>query len=553
MSRLTESAVWQELSDHHQEMTGIHMRDMFRDDPARFDKFSLHFKDILFDYSKNRINDKTMELLFRLAKEAGLDEWVRKFFQGDTVNHTENRPALHFALRNRSTESVMVNGRDVMPDIRQELKKIGEISEAIRTRTWRGCTNQPITDVVNIGVGGSDLGPVMITEALRPYSIHDLNIHYVSNVDENHIWDTLERLKPETTLFIVSSKSFTTVDTLMNARTAKEWFRHVCQGGLYFKNHFLAVTSNPEAAEQFGIHPDNILRIWEWVGGRYSLWSAIGLPIAISIGMKNFEALLQGAHEMDEHFRTMPFEQNMPVVLALLGVWYNNFFHSQAYTILPYDRHLHRLPAYLQQADMESNGKRVDRQGSITDYSTGQVVFGELGTNAQHAFYQSLHQGTKMIPADIIASMQRYQDIGQHHEVLMSNVFAQAEALMNGKTEDQVRDEMQQQGADEKEIERLLPYRVFPGNKPTNTIIFDSLTPETLGALIALYEHKIFVQGVIWNVNSFDQWGVELGKQLASRVLGELTDAEEVTSHDSSTNGLINYYKKQRQNHNGSG
>ncbi len=426
------------------------------------------------------------------------------------------------------------------------LAKMRNISELIRTRQWRGCTNQPITDVVNIGVGGSDLGPLMATEALRPFSINDLRMHFVSNVDENHIQDTLELLKPETTLFIIVSKSFTTQDTLVNAQTAKRWFLKTVEDSNQIARHFLAVSDNIEAAGAYGIPEENIFRMWDWVGGRYSMWSAVGLSIAIAAGMEHFEEMLDGAYQMDEHFRTAPLQENMPVILALLGIWYRNFFKTQACAILPYDQHLRYLPDYLRQMDMESNGKRIDREGNPVDYDTGPVVFGQLGITGQHAFYQLMHQGTTMIPADILAPITSFRCIREHHRILMSNVFAQTEAFMLGKTENEARQELEAQGLDAEQVDRLLPYKIFPGNKPTNTLLFTQLTPNMLGKIVALYEHKVFVQGVIWNINSFDQWGVELGKQLASHVLPELEGDVRIQSHDSSTNHLINIYKQQR-------
>jgi glucose-6-phosphate isomerase len=439
-----------------------------------------------------------------------------------------------------------IDGVDVMPEVSSELKRVKQLSESIRTRHWRGVTGQPITDVVNIGIGGSNLGPLMATEALRPYAIHDLHIHYVSNIDENHINDTLEQLNPETTLFIIASKTFTTQDTMVNAETARSWYLKKTDDESQLHKHFVAVTANTRAAVNFGIAEDNVFKMWDWVGGRYSMWSAIGLSVVISIGSENFDALLEGAYEADQHFRQTPLEQNIPVIMALLGIWYNNFFGSEAIAILPYDQHLHRFPAYLQQADMESNGKAVDRESQAVDYSTGAVLFGDIGIASQHAFYQLLHQGTKLVPADMLAPISNYRCIAKHHRALMSNVFAQTEAMMKGKTGDEVYQELKASGLNEQEIEQLLPYKVFPGNRPTNTFLFKTLDPKTLGSIIALYEHKIFVQGVIWNLNSFDQWGVELGKSLANDILDQLNDLEPVHNHDSSTNGLINYYKANR-------
>lgn len=546
-TNLGQSPAWKALAEHHREIGTAHMRDLFAQDPQRFEKFSLQMGDILLDYSKNRVNERTMALLFELAEQANLERWIERMFTGVPINHTEGRAVLHTALRNRSERSIEVDGHDVMPAVRRELQHMRDFSEAIRTRAWRGFSGQPITDVVNLGVGGSDLGPLMACEALRPYAIHDLRMHFVSNVDESHIIDTLELLKPDTTLFIVASKSFTTADTLINAETSREWFINGAGGSADMKKHFVAVTANREAAESFGVDAENIFEIWDWVGGRYSMWSAMGLSVAVSVGMDNFDRMLDGAYAMDEHLRNSPIDKNLPVILGLLGVWYNNFFDAQAYAVLPYDQHLHRFPPYLRQTDMESNGKRINRGGELVDYETGPVVFGQLGISGQHAFYQLMHQGTKMIPADFIAPISAYHSIAGHHQSLMSNVFAQTEALMRGRTEADVRQEMDAAGRSAAEIEALLPYRVFPGNKPTNTILFDELTPYTLGALVALYEHKVFVQGIIWNINSFDQWGVELGKQLAATILPELEPDAIVSPHDSSTNGLINYYKLRRR------
>lgn len=545
----TALPAWQALQQHAGQIKQLHMRELFVQDSTRFDRFSVSFNDLLLDYSKNLINTETMTHLQALAEQCELKAWIERIFAGEKINHTEQRAVLHSALRNRETGPLMVDGEDVMLQIRAVLEQMRQLSEAVRSRQWRGYTGQPITDVVNIGVGGSDLGPLMACEALRPYSIHDLRMHFVSNVDENHILDTLESIKPETTLFIIVSKSFTTWDTLVNANTARDWFLRMANEGGAMDRHFIAVSDNVEAVGEFGIPDTNIFRMWDWVGGRYSMWSAVGLSIAISVGMDYFEEMLQGAYEMDCHFRTAPPEKNMPVIMGLLGVWYNNFLGAQTYAVLPYDQHLKYLPDYLRQMDMESNGKSVDREGNfIRDYETGPVLFGQLGITGQHAFYQLMHQGTKLIPADILAPITTAHCIRTHHRTLMSNVFAQTEAFMRGKTAEEARAEMREQGLKENEIERLLPYRVFPGNKPTNTILFRTLDPKTLGMLIALYEHKVFVQGVIWNINSFDQWGVELGKQLAAKILPELEGDAEVTGHDASTNGLINYYKKLRPN-----
>lgn len=522
------------------------MRDLFENEPDRFDKYSIHFDDILFDYSKNIFNDETLKLLFQLARDSELDQWIEKMFSGEKINHTEDRAVLHVALRSRDRDELVVDGENIREKVQHELNRIRNISDAIRNGEWLGCTGQRITDVVNIGIGGSDLGPKMATEALRPYTLPHLHTHFVSNLDENHINDTLENLNPETTLFIIASKTFTTLETMTNAETARQWFLDKIPEEAHLEKHFLAVSCNVEAAAKFGINEDNILTMWDWVGGRYSLWSSIGLPIVIAIGMDNFEKMLDGAYEMDEHFRKTPFEKNIPVIMALLGIWYNNFFQAQTYAILPYEEHLKYFPAYLQQADMESNGKCVDNDGNRVTYQTGPVIFGEIGNKSQHAFYQLLHQGTKLVPADFLAAITDDKPIERHHRALMANVFAQTEALMKGRTHEEAYAELKQQGLSQEQIEKLLPYKIFPGNKPTNTFLFNKLNPKTLGSLIVMYEHKVFVQGVIWRLNSFDQWGVELGKQLAGTILPELNDNNPVNSHDSSTNGLINYYIKTR-------
>ena len=541
---LLDLPAWKALSEHWQDVRDLHMRDMFDVDEQRFEKFSVKFNDILLDFSKNRITEETITLLTDLAKESKLEKWIDKMFSGELINHTEKRAALHTALRNRSDSPVIVDGKDVMPEIHQVLDKMESISNTIRTGHWKGYSERNIIDVVNLGVGGSDLGPVMVTEALRPYGKSGLRVHFVSNVDPSHICDTLSNLNPETTLFIVSSKSFTTQDTLENAKTARDWLLEKARDEDAVAKHFIAVAANTQAAVDFGIAEDNILQMWDWVGGRYSLWSSIGLSIAIYIGMDRFKALLEGAFEMDEHFRTTPFEQNLPVILALLGIWYNNFFGADSYAVLPYDQHLHRFPAFLQQVDMESNGKSVTRTGKQVDYSTGPIVWGELGITGQHAFYQSLHQGTKLVPTDFMVPIESLNPVGQHHTILLSNFFAQTQALTRGRTEDEAREELKNEGLSNNEIEQLAPYKVFKGNKPSNTILFRALTPRTLGSIIAMYEHKIFVQGVIWEINSFDQWGVELGKQLADTIFKQLSARKPVDNHDVSTNGLINYYMK---------
>ncbi len=546
MSALTQLPAWRALSAHYQKISATHMRDMFQEDPERFNKFSLRFKDILLDYSKNRINDETMRLLFELAEEVGLKDAINRMFTGEKINNTENRAVLHVALRNRSNRPIMVDGEDVMPGVNGVLARMRAFTEDVRNGRWLGYTGKQITDIVNIGIGGSDLGPVMVCEALKPFAGEGLNIHFVSNVDGTQIVEALKKLSRETTLFVIVSKTFTTQETIANAKTARDWF--LTRGGTReaVAKHFVAVSSNAREVEKFGIDTGHMFEFWDWVGGRYSLWSAVGLSIALYIGMDNFERLLSGAHDMDEHFRTAPFETNMPVILALLGVWYNNFFAADSHAILPYDQYMHRFPAYFQQGDMESNGKRVTRDGEVVDYSTGPIIWGEPGTNGQHAFYQLIHQGTKLVPADFLAPVDTKNPIGQHHMLLLSNFFAQTEALMLGKREDEVRAELEAEGLSGDALEALLPHKVFPGNKPSNSILFQRLLPETLGALIAMYEHKIYVQSVIWNVNAFDQWGVELGKQLARKILPELMLDGEVSSHDSSTNGLINDYKSRR-------
>jgi glucose-6-phosphate isomerase len=551
MSRLTELPAWHALQAHFEDVRDVHMRDLFATDPARFDRFSLRIGDVLFDYSKNRVTDETLRLLLDLAEACDVAGWRDRMFGGEAINHTEQRAVLHVALRNQSDRAMAIDGKDVMPEVRSELARVRELADAIRSRRWRGASGQPITDVVSIGIGGSNLGPLMATEALRPYSIHDLRIHYVSNIDENHIINTLEGLNPETTLFIIASKSFTTQEAMVNAGTARDWLLAKLNDETELRHHVVAVTANVTAAEAFGISCENVFKMWDWVGGRYSMWSAIGLPIAIAIGPERFDEMLAGAYAADQHFRDAPLAGNIPVVMALLGIWYNNFFGAESIAVLPYDQNMHRFPAYLQQADMESNGKYVDRQGQSVDYTTGPVLFGEIGIASQHAFYQLLHQGTKLVPADMLAPIHNFRCIAHHHRALMSNIFAQAEALMRGKDEQEARADLTAAGMGEPEIEPLLPYKVFPGNRPTNTFLFYTLNPQTLGTLIALYEHKIFVQGAIWNLNSFDQWGVELGKQLANNILEELNEGAAVSNHDSSTNGLVNYYLRLRPKRDG--
>jgi glucose-6-phosphate isomerase len=536
---------WKALQEHYASMSKRHMRDMFKEDPDRFDEFTLTFEDLLLDYSKNRTTAETMRLLRDLAKAADVPGWAKKMFSGEKINFTEHRAVLHIALRNRTNEPILVDGEDVMPEVNRVLEHMKEFTEAIRGGTWTGFTGKPITDVVNIGIGGSDLGPVMVTEALKSYSSPDLRVHFVSNVDGTHIIETLKPLNPQTTLFIIASKTFTTQETLTNAHTARDWLLKVAKDVKAIAKHFVALSTNAAEVEKFGIDTANMFEFWDWVGGRYSLWSAIGLSISLFIGFEEFEALLDGAHAMDQHFLSAPIESNLPMTLGLIGVWYNNFFGAQTEAILPYDQYLHRFAAYFQQGDMESDGKGVDRDGHpITDYQTGPVIWGEPGTNGQHAFYQLIHQGTKLIPCDFIAPIETQNPIGKHHLILLSNYFAQTEALMKGKTADEVRGELQKQGMSADAIEKLLPHKLFSGNRPSNSIMVQKLTPRTLGMLIALYEHKIFTQGIIWRINSFDQWGVELGKQLAKAILPELEKSGKIESHDSSTNGLINHFKQ---------
>ncbi len=546
MTQLSSLPAWQSLNRHHREISGLHMRNLFAEDPQRFERFSLRLDDLLFDYSKNRITDQTVSLLLDLARQAGLKEKIAAMFRGDKINVTENRAVLHVALRNRSNRPVFVDGKDVMPDVNRVLEQMRKFSESVRSGEWRGCTGKAITDVVNIGIGGSDLGPKMAVKALSPYAHPRLRVRFVSNVDEADLLNNLSDLDPETTLFCVSSKTFTTQETMTNARSAREWFLTKIDDQSAIAKHFVAISTNAERVAEFGIDTANMFEFWDWVGGRYSLWSAIGLPIALCVGMDAFEALLAGAHKVDEHFRTQPFERNIPVIMGLLGIWYANFFGAESYAILPYDQYLEELPAHLQQVDMESNGKMVDIEGKPVDYSTGPVIFGQPGTNGQHAFYQLIHQSRKLIPCDFLAAAQSHHGLGRHHDILVSNFLAQPEALMRGKTFDEAKDELEAAGVTGKGLAELAAAKTFPGNKPSNSILYRKLTPETLGSLIALYEHKIFTQGAIWNINSFDQMGVELGKRLARTILAELADDDRVFGHDASTNGLINYYKEIR-------
>ena len=547
----TKTKAWRKLNDHFKKINNVHMKDLFAADPRRFEKFSLRFQDILVDYSKNRITAETMQFLLSLAEELDLGEAVEKMFTGNEINETEKRAVLHVALRNRSNTPIHVDGKDVMPGVNGVLEKMKNFSEKVISGEWKGYTGKPVTDMVNIGIGGSDLGPVMVTECLKPYAREGLQVHFVSNVDGTHIVETLKKLNPETTLFLIASKTFTTQETMTNAFSARAWFLARAKDPGTVALHFAAVSTNTEKVKAFGIHPDNMFVFWDWVGGRYSLWSAIGLSIACYVGFENFAELLQGAHEMDRHFRETPWARNIPVILALIGIWYNNFFGAETEAILPYDQSMHRFPAYFQQGNMESNGKSVDRKGQRVSYQTGPVIWGEPGTNGQHAFYQLIHQGTKLIPADFLAPAVSHNPMGDHHAILLSNFFAQTEALLHGKSKEEVIGELKREGRTEEEIEKLWPYRVFEGNRPTNSILFKKLTPRVLGSLTAMYEHKIFVQGVIWNIFSFDQWGVELGKQLAGKILPELTDERPVHAHDSSTDGLIHAFKEMRKNEGG--
>jgi glucose-6-phosphate isomerase len=546
MSKPNHLPAWQALEEHQQTMAGIHMRDLFTEESHRFQAFSLQFEDILFDYSKNRITAETMSLLFSLARQAGLPRMIEAMFKGERINVTEDRAVLHVALRNRSNRPILVDGEDVMPEVNRVLDKMRTFSEAVRSGQWTGYTGEAMTDVVNIGIGGSDLGPKMVTTALKPYAHPHLSSHFVSNIDGSDIAETLKKCNPATTLFLIASKTFTTQETMTNAHTARQWLLEAAGEETAVAKHFVALSTNSDGVIKFGIDPANMFEFWDWVGGRYSLWSAIGLSIAIAVGIDNFEGLLAGAHKVDDYFRTTPFEQNIPVIMGLLGIWYNNFWEAQSHAILPYDQYLEHFPAYFQQGDMESNGKRVTRTGEVVDYSTGPIIWGQPGTNGQHAFYQLIHQGSKLVPCDFLAPAQSHNPIGQHHLILLSNFFAQTEALMKGRTPEEARTELTAQGYRDEQLAMLIPAKTFTGNKPTNSFLLKKLTPETLGMLIALYEHKIFVQGVVWQINSFDQMGVELGKQLAKNILPELPGNEAVTSHDSSTNGLINAYKQMR-------
>lgn len=549
MASLTKSSAWQQLVTDFETMKNVHMRDLFASDPDRFNKFSckLDTEDgpLLVDYSKNRINQDVIQHLMDLLKERGVEDMRQRMFSGDKINFTESRAVLHVALRNRSNTPVIVDGKDVMPDVNDVLNRMKKFCESVRSGTWKGFTGKAITDVVNIGIGGSDLGPLMVTEALKAYAKGAPDVHFVSNIDGTHLQKTLDKLDYETTLFIIASKTFTTQETITNATSAKNWLLERTGESTSVAKHFVALSTNSVKVSEFGIDTKNMFGFWDWVGGRYSLWSAIGLSIGLHIGFDNFERLLSGAHFMDKHFQSAPLERNIPAILAAIGIWYNNFFEAQTLALLPYDQYMHRFAAYFQQGDMESNGKYVTRSGASVDYSTGPVVWGEPGTNGQHAFYQLIHQGTKIIPADFLAPIETHNPVseGKHHRILLANFLAQTEALMKGKTVDEARAELLKAEVPSEQLQKILPHKVFEGNRPTNSIVFKKLTPFTLGALIAMYEHKIFVQGVVWDINSYDQWGVELGKQLAKVIEPELAQPGEVSSHDASTNNLINFIK----------
>lgn len=542
----THTAAWKLLTDHHEKMERVHMKELFSAQSDRFENMSVRFEDLLLDYSKNIITEETLDLLRQLASETGLSDAIEAMFSGESINMTEGRAVLHTALRNRSNKPVLVDGKDVMPDVNAVLDKMEAFTKRLHSGEWTGFTGKKINTIVNIGIGGSDLGPVMVTEALKPYWVPGIEVHFVSNVDGTHIAETLKLVDPETTLFMVASKTFTTQETMTNAHSARSWFLEGAKEEKHIAKHFVALSTNRDSVEAFGIDPDNMFGFWDWVGGRYSLWSAIGLSIAATIGFDNFRELLEGGHAMDQHFQTAPMEDNLPVILALVGLWYNNFYGAETEAILPYDQYMHRFSAYFQQGNMESNGKYVGRDGEAISYQTGPIIWGEPGTNGQHAFYQLIHQGTKLIPCDFLAPAVSQNPIGDHHPKLLANFFAQTEALLMGKTREEVEAELVASGKSAEEIAELAPFKVFEGNRPTNSLLFKKLTPRMLGILLAMYEHKIFTQGVIWNIYSFDQWGVELGKQLAKSILPELSGDAQVTSHDSSTNGLINAWKVMR-------
>ena len=534
----TQTPAWKLLKEHHSKMKEVHLRDLFREDTGRFDRYSLTLNGILLDYSKNLVNDTTLALLLQLANECGLKQGIEAMFEADKINETEGRAVLHTALRNFSGRPVTLDGKDIMPDIKKVQEQMKEFCDRIHSGEWKGYSGKPIRQIVNIGIGGSDLGPVMVTEALKPYWVEGIETFFVSNIDGSHIAEILKKIDAEHTLFLIASKTFTTQETMTNAYTAREWFLGHAKEEKHIARHFVALSTNTDEVIRFGIDKANMFAFWDWVGGRYSLWSAIGLSIALTTGYDNFEQLLKGAHEADLHFRESSFDKNIPVLMALIGLWYTNFFNAATEAILPYDQYMHRFAAYFQQGNMESNGKSTDRNGNRVTYSTGPVIWGEPGTNGPHAFYQLIHQGTQLIPCDFIAPAKSHNPLGQHHAILLSNFFAQTEALMNGKGREEL--------LAEKVPESLIPFKIFEGNRPTNSFLLDEITPFSLGKLIALYEHKIFVQGVIWNIYSFDQWGVELGKQLAKKILPELEDNAEISSHDASTNGLINAFKRMR-------
>ncbi|MCP3851745.1 MAG: glucose-6-phosphate isomerase [Gammaproteobacteria bacterium] len=544
MTELNESPAWLELKKHYETVKDIHMRCLFEEDPNRFEKFSASLNDILLDYSKNRVTDETMDLLFNLARQGNVEEWRDNMFAGEEINLTEGRSVLHTALRNRSNKPVRVNGRNVMPKVKAVLAHMRDFSEQVRTGEWRGYNGARIKNIINIGIGGSDLGPRVICESMKPFAQRGLKAYFVSNADATHLVETLKQVEPESTLFVIASKTFSTQETMLNAYSARKWFLDLVGNEKAIEKHFVAVTTNIELATGFGINETNTFGFWDWVGGRYSLWSSIGLTIALYLGMDHFEALLDGAYDMDQHFQKAPLEENIPVIMALLGVWYNNFFDAQSHAIMPYSQYLEGLPAYLQQLDMESNGKTIDKEGHRVNYLTGPIIWGQSGTNGQHAFFQLLHQGTKPVPADFLIPALSQNPLGLHHRVLFSNCLAQTKALMLGKKYAEAVEEMKHQGFDNEAIEEVIQHKVFDGNKPTNTIIFERLTPKTLGSILAMYEHKVFVQGIIWNINSFDQWGVEYGKVLAGQIQSDLSTPGDVENHDSSTNGLINYRKQ---------
>ena len=548
MSQINQSPIWQSLNQHKKDIESISLREMFKSDPNRFNQFHIQFNDLLLDYSKHRISKETISLLVKLAKEADVEGWRNRMFEGEKINSTEHRAVLHIALRNQNISPIISDGEDVMPKVKNVLKKMRRFSEEVRSGQWKGFTGKAITSVINIGIGGSDLGPAMVCQALKAYGSKTITPYFVSNVDGADLSQALEKCNPETTLFIIASKTFTTQETMTNAFSARDWFLKAAKDNQHIKKHFVALSTNQHVVSQFGIDTENMFEFWDWVGGRYSLWSAIGLSIALYIGMDGFEELLKGGFEMDEHFKTAPIEQNIPMMMGLLGVWYINFFNFPTHAILAYDQGLSKLAPYLQQADMESNGKFINRDGEHIDFHTGPVIWGEVGTNGQHAFYQLLHQGTEIVPADFIMPIESQYALGkdgnEHHKILLSNFIAQTQSLMLGKTYNEARAEIEKQGYEGEDIESFVPQKTFEGNRPTSSILFKKLTPKTLGQIIAMYEHKIFTQGIIWNINSFDQWGVEYGKQIAKQVLPKLSEKTLTDNFDSSTNGLINYIKK---------